>query len=135
MKKLCLAVLVATLLAAACASTFEFRREELFEDMSKRYGRLIRWSEYEAALPYLAADAPKERSVLPTDVRVADYDVKQVAYTEDKQQVLQTVRITYFNQSNPKLRTLDDLQLWEFNPDKGAWLLKSGFPDFRQGKE
>jgi hypothetical protein len=68
-------------------------------------------------------------------VRISDYEVKQVAYTEDKQQVLQTVRIGYFRQSNPKLRTLEDLQLWEFNPDKGAWLLKSGFPDFRQGKE
>jgi len=131
MRRLCLVGLAAALLSAACASTFEFRREEDFEDMSKRYGRLIRWSEFDAAVPYLSADIPKERSAVPTDVRVAEYDVKQVVYTEDKQQVLQTVRINYFKHSNPRLRTLDDLQLWEFNPDKGAWFLKSGFPDFQ----
>jgi hypothetical protein len=131
MRKLCLASLAAALLSTACASTFEFRREEVFEDMSKRYGRLIRWSEFEAAMPYLASDAPKERSAVPADVRVAEYEVKQVVYTEDKQQVLQTVRISYFKHSNPRLRSLDDLQLWEFNPDKGAWFLKSGFPDFQ----
>jgi hypothetical protein len=123
--------LAAALLAAACAATFEFRREEIFEDTAKRYGRLIRWSEFEAAMPYLAADVAKERSAAPADVRISDYEVKQVAYTEDKQQVLQTVRIGYFRQSNPKLRTLEDLQLWEFNPDKGVWLLTSGFPDFK----
>jgi hypothetical protein len=131
MKRLCLTGLAAALLAAACAATFEFRREEIFEDTAKRYGRLIRWSEFEAAMPYLAADVAKERSAAPADVRISDYEVKQVAYTEDKQQVLQTVRIGYFRQSNPKLRTLEDLQLWEFNPDKGVWLLTSGFPDFK----
>jgi hypothetical protein len=131
MSRTCLAVLAAALFAAACASTFDFRREELFEDMSKRYGRLIRWSEFEAAKPYLAADASKERTAVPGNVRVADYEVQQVAYTEGRQQVLQTVKITYFKQDNPRLRTLEDLQAWEFSADKGAWFLKSGFPDFQ----
>ena len=131
MRRTCLTVLAAALLSAACAATFDFRREELFEDMSKRYGRLIRWSEFEAAKPYLAADAPKERGTVPASVRVADYEVQQVAFTEGKRQVLQTVRITYFKQDNPRLRNLEDLQVWEFNTDKAAWFLKSGFPDFQ----
>jgi len=131
MRRTCLTVLAAALLSAACAATFDFRREELFEDMSKRYGRLIRWSEFEAAKPYLAADTPKERGTVPASVRVADYEVQQVAFTEGKRQVLQTVKITYFKQDNPRLRNLEDLQVWEFNTDKGAWFLKSGFPDFQ----
>jgi hypothetical protein len=130
MKIACLAVLAA-LTAAACALTFDFRREELFEDMSKRYGRLIRWSEFEAARSYLAADVPKERAAPPTRARVTEYDVQQAAYSEDKRQALQTVRITYFQLDNPRLRTIDDLQVWEFNTDKGAWFLKSGFPEFK----
>jgi hypothetical protein len=64
-------------------------------------------------------------------VRVADYEVQQVVYTEDKRQAMQSVKITYFRQDNPKLRTIEDLQVWEFSADKGAWLLKSGFPDFQ----
>jgi hypothetical protein len=131
MRKAGFTVLAAALLAAACATTFDFRREELFEDMSKRYGRLIRWSEFDSARAYLAADAPKERSTVPASVRVADYEVQQVVYTDDKLKALQSVKITYFRQDNPKLRTTEDLQTWEFSADKGAWFLKSGFPDFR----
>jgi len=124
-------ILAAALLSVACASTFDFRREELFEDMSKRYGRLMRWSEFEAAKAYLSADAPKDRAAVPALARVSDYEVLQVAYTDDKRQVLQTVKITYFKQDNPRLRTIEDLQLWEFDADKGGWSLKSGFPDFQ----
>lgn len=131
MRRTCLAVLAAALLSTACAATFDFRREELFEDMSKRYGRLIRWSEFDTAAAYLAADAPPERKKVPTGVNVADYEVQQVAYTEGKRQVLQTVTITYFRQDNPKLRKLEDMQLWEFSADKSAWFLKSGFPEFK----
>lgn len=131
MRRICLAVLGAALISAACASTFDFRREELFEDMSKRYGRLIRWSEFEAARLYLAADVPKERGSVPARVSVADYEVQQIAYTEDKRQVLQTVKIAYFKYDNPRLRTLEDMQVWEFSADKGAWFLKSGFPAFQ----
>jgi hypothetical protein len=79
----------------------------------------------------LADDAPKEKAAVPASVRVSDYEVLQLAYAEDKQQALQTVRITYFRQDNPRLRTIEDLQVWVFNADKGAWFLKSGFPDFR----
>ncbi len=135
MRRTYLIVLTAALLSAACAATFDFRREELFEDMSKRYGRLIRWSEFDTARPYLAADAPAERASVPASVRVADYEVKQVAYADDMRRTLQTVRITYFKLDNPRLRTLDDLQVWEFSADKGAWFLKSGFPDFQQPSE
>ena len=131
MKKTYLTVLAAALLAAACAATFDFRREELFEDMSKRYGRLVRWSEFDAARPYLSPEAPPERVTVPAGVRIADYEVKQVAYADDLRRALQTVRISYFKQDSPRLRTIDDLQVWEFNADKGAWFLKSGFPDFQ----
>lgn len=131
MRRTCLIVLAAALVTVACAAIFDFRREELFEDISKRYGRLIRWAEFDAARPYLAADAPVERGTVSGNVRVTDYEVKQVVYAEDKRQALQTVRITYFKQDSPRLRTIDDLQVWEFSADKGAWLLKSGFPDFQ----
>jgi hypothetical protein len=131
MRRLCLTGLAVVLLAAACAPFFELRKEEIFEDTTKHYARLISWSEFEAAMPYMAASVPKERSAVPADVRVSDYAVKQIVYSEDKQRVLLTVRIGYFRQSNPKLRTLEDLQIWEFNPDREAWLLKSGFPDFK----
>lgn len=124
------AVLVGLVLAG-CASTFEFRRQELFENSAKRYGNLIRWSEFEAARAFMAAEGPAAAKPAPSRIRVAGYDLLQMAYAEDVHKVVQVVEITYFKVDDPRTRTLTDRQLWEFDPGKEAWLLKSGFPDFK----
>jgi hypothetical protein len=131
MKRPLAMVVIAGLIAAACASTFSFRRQELFEQSAKRYGNLIRWSEFEAAKAFLAPDAPESLRTVPATVRVSDYQVKQIAHSEESRKVVQAVEISYFKVDAPRVRTLVDRQLWEFDPDKEAWLLKSGFPSFQ----
>ncbi len=130
MKRAFLAFLLCGVLLAGCASVFDFRREEVFEDSAKRYGRLIRWSDFEAARTYLAPAESGARTELPKGVRVTDYEVKQMAYAEGKRRVLQVVEVSYFLASDPRLKTLQDPQVWEFDSDREAWLLKSGFPHF-----
>lgn len=130
MKRACSALLLCGILLAGCASVFDFRREEVFEDSAKRYGRLIRWSDFESARSYLAPAESGTRTDLPKGVRVTDYEVKQMAYAEGKRRVLQVVEISYFLASDPRLKTLQDPQVWEFDSDREAWLLKSGFPRF-----
>jgi hypothetical protein len=130
MKRAVLAILAGGILIAGCASVFDFRREEVFEDSAKRYGRLIRWSEFESARSYLAPAEPGAKITLPKDVRVTDYEVKQMAYGEGKRRVLQVVDISYFLANDPRIKTLQDYQVWEFDSDREVWLLKSGFPQF-----
>jgi hypothetical protein len=124
------ALLTAALLAAGCAATFDFRRQELFEDSAKSYANLMRWSDFEKAGRFIAPDAPAPGAVRPQNVSVADYQVKQTTFSEDYRQVALRVEITYYRANDPRLRTLMDPQLWEFDADKGAWYIKSGFPKF-----
>jgi hypothetical protein len=130
MKRVFWALVLGGLLLGGCASTFEFRREEIFEDSAKRYGRLIRWSDFEAAQAYLAPAESGGKVALPKNVHVAEYEVKQMAYESGRHKVVQIVEISYYQANDPRLRKLQDQQLWEFDSAKGSWLLKSGLPNF-----
>jgi hypothetical protein len=122
---------MAGFLLTACASTFDFRKEELFETSSKRYGRMIRWSEFENARGYFAADVPQARTEPPRNIQVTGYEPSQIAVTDDRQHVVQVVKVSYFKLDDPRIRTLEDHQTWEFDAERGVWYLKSGFPEFK----
>jgi len=130
MKRVLWAILLLGVMLGGCASTFDFRREEIFEDGAKRYGRLIRWSDFESARAYLAPAESEAAITLPKNVRVTEYEVKQMAYDPGKHKVVQIVEISYYNANDPRLRTLQDKQLWEFDSARGTWILKSGLPGF-----
>jgi hypothetical protein len=117
-------------LLAGCASVFDFRREEDFEDSAKRYGRLIRWSDFESAQSYHVPAPNDGKASLPRDVRVTDFEVKRMAYAQGKQQVIQVVEISYYLLKDPRIKKLEDTQVWEFDSVKGVWRLKTGFPKF-----
>ncbi len=131
MRNLGVGCLAALVLLAGCASSFEFRRQELLSERVKQYGKLIRWSQFEGAQLYLTEDAPGRRTPLPKEVRVVDYEVKQLILTEAGRQAGQVVEITYFSGTNPKVRTVTDLQKWEFDLERNEWFLKSGLPQFK----
>jgi len=130
MKKIFWALLLGAVLTSACVSTFDFRREELFEDTAKAYGRLIRWSDFESAQAFLGPAESGAKATLPKDVRVTGYEVRQTAYDPGKHKVVQVVSISYFLTNDPRHRTLQDQQLWEFDSATDTWLLKSGLPNF-----
>lgn len=130
MKRVLWVLLLGGVLLVGCVSTFDFRREEVFEDTAKRYGRLIRWSDFESAKAYLAPGESGAMITLPKNVRVTEYEVKQMVYEAGTLKAVQIVIISYYQANDPRLRTLQDQQLWEFDSAKGAWLLKSGLPGF-----
>jgi hypothetical protein len=92
---------------------------------------MIRWSEFENARGYFAAEVPRERRELPQNVQVTDYELSQMAVAEDRQHVLQVVKISYYKLDAPRIQTIQDQQVWEFDTQAGGWFLKSGFPDFK----
>jgi hypothetical protein len=125
------ALLMAVLLLSGCASSFDFRRQDTFEERVRQYGNLIRWSEFEAAEYFMTLDASGMRPKSPNDVQITDYQVKLMVVADDARKAGQTVEITYFKKGNPRLKTLTDKQLWEFDETRNDWFLKSGFPDFK----
>jgi hypothetical protein len=119
------------LLLSGCASSFDFRRQDTFEERVRQYGNLIRWSEFEAAEYFLAPDNSGKRPKAPNDVHITDYQVKLMLVSDDARKAGQTVDITYFRSGNLRLKTLTDLQRWEFDDVRNDWYLKSGFPAFK----
>jgi hypothetical protein len=130
MKRMFGALLLGAVLLSGCVSTFDFRREELFEDTAKAYGRSIRWSDFESAQAFLAPAESEAKITLPKDVRVTGYEVRQVAYDPDKHKVVQIVSISYYQTNDLRHKTLQDQQLWEFDSATDTWHLKSGLPNF-----
>jgi hypothetical protein len=119
------------LLLSGCASTFDFRRQDTFEERVRQYGNLIRWSDFEAAEYFLAPDSSGNRPKAPTDVHITDYQVKVTVVSEDARKAGQTVDITYFKSGSLRVKTLTEQQVWEFDDVRNDWYLKSGFPAFK----
>ena len=131
MGKTSAALLMVGLLLCGCASPFDFQRQDSFEERVRQYGNLIRWSEFDAAQYFLTFDTSGKRPKTPNDVHVTDYQVKLMVVADDARKAGQTVDITYFRSGNPRVKTLTDQQLWEFDEARNDWFLKSGFPDFK----
>ena len=130
MRRMSAALLIFGLLLSGCTSSFDFQRQDTFEERVRQYGNLMRWSEFEAAEYFLALDSSGKRPKAPNDVRITDYQVKLMVVADDARKAGQTVDITYFRSGNPRIKTLTDQQLWEFDPVRKDWFLKSGFPAF-----
>ena len=131
MRRMSAALLMVGLLLSGCASSFDFQRQDSFEERVRQYGNLIRWSEFEPAQYFLAFETSGQRPKVPTDVHVTDYQVKLMLVSDDARKAGQAVDITYFRSGNPRVKTLTDQQLWEFDEARNDWFLKSGFPDFK----
>ena len=125
------ALLMVLLLLSGCASSFEYRRQDTFEERSRQYGNLMRWSEFETAELFLAPDSSGNRPKVPADVHVTDYQVKVTVVSEDARKAGQTVDITYFKSGSLRVKTLTEQQVWEFDDVRNDWYLKSGFPAFK----
>jgi hypothetical protein len=121
-------ILAALVLTVGCASTFSFRREEVYDETVRAYGRLISWSDFGSAAAFLAPDAAVK--TVPPGVRVARYDFKQAIFTQDKTEAINLIEITYYRETELRVKTLMDRQLWQYNAERDTWLLKSGFPAF-----
>jgi hypothetical protein len=130
MKRARWAILGWGLLLVGCASFYDSQREDIFEENSKSYSRLIRWSNFEAARAFLAPAQAAGDAPLPKDVRVTDYEVKQMAYSQDRYQMIQVVEISFYFLKDYRIRKLEDYQVWEYDSKRKAWLLKTGLPKF-----
>lgn len=124
------AAAVGVLAAAGCASVFDFRRQELLESSVKRYADFIRWSDFESARAFLAPGAAALPRPRIEGVRVTDYRVRSRILGPDARRAEQVVEIDYHRLDDPRIRSVEDRQVWEFEPQRGLWLLASGLPAF-----
>jgi len=102
-----------------------------FEDANRAYGQAISWSEYVVAATFLKSD---DQNKVAADIehlnkfRVTAYEPRLLTVIEKDVRIRQVVKISYFRNDDLIVKSISDVQLWEYDPEKRSWLLRTGFP-------
>jgi hypothetical protein len=124
-------VLAAITLAGCPSNQVDKSRGETF----KQYETIIRWSQWDAALDFIAPQYLAEHPVSRLDMdrlrlfRVTTYTIRSTDIFDEGRTVRQVVEIKMFNANQAVERTIIDEQEWRYNEDAERWLLHSGLPD------
>ena len=130
--RLLFAYLIIGFICASCASNqVENSRSEAF----KQYETIIRWSQWDAAVNFIAPDYLEQHPISRLDMdrlrlfKVTNYTLRSTNISDDGLSATQTVEIKLFNTRQAIERSVIDQQVWEYNPESKRWLLHSGLPD------
>ena len=126
-------ILVVVWLIAGCASMIDKVKMNKFADTSKSYGEALLWGHFEAANLYrqpALAENDKPNFEKLKNIKVAQYDVKDMKVSDDGLRIDQDAEITYFHRNKMILKTLRDPQVWEFDARDNRWYLTTQLPEF-----
>lgn len=122
------------LLLAACASS-PSNLEKSRSDALKQYEALIRWSEWDGAVNYIAPEYLEENPISRLDLdrlrlfRVTNYTVRSTQLYDEGLTMTQVVEIRLFHKAQAVERAIMDQQVWRYDMESERWLLHSGLPD------
>lgn len=134
MHKLKTTACILGLFILGCATIKEFGKMDKFEETSSAYEHAIRWSDFDFAAAFLDPSEKKPDRLgqsIVKNVKVTDYRVRKTAVSQDESQVVQIVEISYYRTDNVVVNKIMDHQLWEWDPEKSQWYIKTGFPHFK----
>ena len=123
--------LTALALIACTSNPAEKERSETF----KQYETIIRWSQWDAAADFIAAEYQMEHPITRLELdrlrlfRVTAYTVRSTGIFDEGMTVKQVVEIKMFNSAQAVERTITDEQEWRYNTQIEVWKLYSGLPD------
>ena len=124
---------VLALLVTACATTsgMDQSRGETLD----QYESMIRWSEWDGAVNFIAPEYLEEHPVSRLDLdrlrlfRVTAYNVRSTQIYDEGQTMTQVVEIRLFHKAQAVERSITDQQLWRYDTETQRWWLHSGLPD------
>lgn len=121
------------LLVVACASTSQMDKSR--SETLKQYETMIRWSEWDGAVNFIAPEYLEENPISRLDLdrlrlfRVTAYVVRSTQVYDEGMTMTQGVEIKLFHKSQAIERSIIDQQVWRYDPERQSWLLHSGLPD------
>jgi hypothetical protein len=123
---------VVLLAVAACTpSNVEKSRGETF----KQYETIIRWSQWDAAVDFIAPEYLEEHPISRLDMdrlrlfKVTAYTIRSTGIYDEGMTARQVVEIKMFNTHQAVERVILDEQEWRYHEESKRWLLHSGLPD------
>ena len=123
--------IVVMMLASCVPNQVEKGRSDAF----KQYETIIRWSQWDAAVNFIAPQYLEEHPISRLDMdrlrlfKVTNYTLRSTNVAEDGLSAAQVVEIRMFNTKQAIERTVLDQQVWRYDPESKRWLLHSGLPD------
>jgi len=130
------ALLVLASLVACVPNQVEKSRSEAF----RQYETIVRWSQWDAAVAFIAPDYLAEHPITRLDMdrlrlfRVTNYTVRSTDVSDDGMTARQVVEIRMFNTNQALERTIISQEEWQYDPASKRWLLHSGLPDPTQSR-
>ena len=124
-------LLVLFIVACATTSGMDQSRGETL----KQYEAVIRWSEWDGAVNYLAPDYLEEHPITRLELdrlrlfRVTGYEVRSTQIYDEGITMTQVVEISLFHKSQAVEKSIVDEQIWRYDEESQVWLLHSGLPD------
>jgi hypothetical protein len=130
------AIIIAVSIGLFCAcSTLKLKDpKKAFNEANRAYSHAISWSEYVVAATFLKdsegaeVDAQVEQL---SKFKVTAYEPRTVSVVEEDVRVRQVVKISYFRVDNLVVKSIADDQLWEYDSEKGTWVILTGLPRFK----
>jgi len=135
--RMILLVLLPFILLMGCATSSESKSLEL---ALSQYEKIVRWSQWDAAVDFLAPEFLEQRPITRLDLdrlrlfRVTQYSVRSSLPYADGMGLQQNVEIRLFNKSRAVERSIIDRQDWRYDSERQRWSLHSGLPDVTQAR-
>ena len=116
----------------ACSSN---QAEKSRSEALKQYETIVRWSQWDAAVDFIAPEYQKENPITRLQMdrlrlfRVTAYNIRSTGVFDEGMTIRQTVDIKLFNMHQAVERTIVDEQVWRYDEERKRWQLHSGLPD------
>lgn len=127
-----LAMLWMSVLLLGCASMATDSRLMKFDDLSRKYDRALRWSEYELAYRLvMPQDAPKFNAGAYQSFKVTHYQTIHHSAFDEGKRIKRLVAVQYVLLERMSEHSLKFEEEWFYSEKDERWFMKSGFPQFR----
>jgi hypothetical protein len=129
-------VLLALLSFAVSGCTFDYVVKDRFEKTTRSYTTMLRWQEFDAAVPFVDAplrDDYRKRIEAARGIRILDSRVlsKECNVAAKKGEVV--MELDYTINPSTTVKTVTDLQTWRYfdEEQKKGWLVETLLPEFK----
>jgi len=118
---------------AACMPAIGVRTE--LNDSINRYNKFLSSQSFDAAGFFASEKITKEYSArvkAAKNIKIVDNRITRVQYNEENGLAQVEVEIDYYSLSSYKMKTLVDIQRWEYVTESGFkhWRIMSPLPEF-----
>ena len=125
--------LLTAILLQACAAVDDSKKSINLDQTLYYYESAMRWADFSAANSmrrFEGDTVPANKPEKLKHIKVTGYDVLSTNPSDDETKVFITVKISYYDEDNLKLRTLVDNQVWQFDEEQKDWYISTPLPVF-----